>query len=105
MVRPWLDSEFPIFWREGVFLALDFNAELAFCHFDVFFLVWVEVQRRLLGRCELDEVRMVEEEDHVEVEGTVACGGMEMGDRNGALESGDQESVCCTRSVLRSIFL
>ena len=70
MVLPWLDAYLSIVCTDDPLASRNLDAELAFEHFLVLFLVRVEMQGRFLRR-EADELRVLEEECHFEAEGAL----------------------------------
>jgi hypothetical protein len=70
---PSLDCELSMVGGEDGFEAFDLDTQATLKHLHVLILVGVEVQGRLL-RPELDQVGMVELEEHLEAEGAAWMG-------------------------------
>lgn len=85
MVDPGLDKNLAVVLGEDALLAVNFDAEAALEDLHVFLLVRVKVQGRLLLRGELDELRMLQLEDHFGSEDSTIVG-------NGASSDGSVES-------------
>ena len=70
VIRPRLDADLPILWTQHPLPCLHLDAQPPLQHLYVLLLVWMEVQRGLLG-AKADELRVLEKEGHFEGEGPV----------------------------------